>query len=146
MNEAEIRNAVDALMRAWSDHDLEGVLALFAQDCVYEDVALGMVFRGKEELRGFATHNFASVPDFRCTLVKCFPGRDCAAVENELSGTPVQDPAGRPLPGDRSFKLRGVTILEFEHGLIRRNADYWDSASAMQQLGLAPAPQQRGSA
>jgi len=138
MSENEIRLAVDALRRAWSEHDFDGVLSLFSDDCVYEDVALGMVFRGKAELSGFIEHNFSSVPDFQCKLVKCFPGRNCATIENELSGTPSHDPLGRTLPGDRSFKVRGVTILEFEGGLIHRNADYWDSATAMQQLGITP--------
>ena len=139
MTENEIRKAVDALLAAWTRHDFDGVLSLFSDDCVYEDLALGLVFRGKDELSGFIEHNFSSVPDFQCRLVKCFPGSNCATIENELSGTPISDPSGRSLPGTKSFRVRGVTILEFENGLIRRNADYWDSASAMQQLGLTPA-------
>jgi uncharacterized protein (TIGR02246 family) len=39
---------------AWSSHDIEAALALFSDDCVYEDVARGVVNHGKEELRSFA--------------------------------------------------------------------------------------------
>jgi len=52
---------------AWSandSNDPERVLALFADDCVFEDVTFGVVARGKEELRSFANRAFAAVPDF----------------------------------------------------------------------------------
>jgi len=38
---------------AWSSKDPERVLALFVDDCVFEDVTFGVVARGKEELRSF---------------------------------------------------------------------------------------------
>ena len=38
----EITDAIfDALERAWSEKDIDGLVALFTPDCVYEDMALG---------------------------------------------------------------------------------------------------------
>jgi uncharacterized protein (TIGR02246 family) len=45
---------LEAWATAWSSHDTEKVLSLFADDCVYEDVTFGAINRGKEELRAFA--------------------------------------------------------------------------------------------
>jgi steroid delta-isomerase-like uncharacterized protein len=54
-----------------------------------------------------------------------------------MSGTHKGDFPGMPATGKR-FSIRGVTILELEAGRIRRNADYWDAASVMRQVGLLP--------
>jgi ketosteroid isomerase-like protein len=56
---------------AWSSSDSgdpERILALFTDDCVFEDVTFGVVARGKEELRSFAKGAFAAVPDFKYGL------------------------------------------------------------------------------
>jgi SnoaL-like domain len=60
---------------AWSPSnsgDPERVLALFADDCVFEDVTFGVVARGKDELRAFANRAFAAVPDFGYGLTSRF--------------------------------------------------------------------------
>jgi SnoaL-like domain len=50
--------------RAWSSsNDSERLLALFTDDCIFEDVTFGVATRGKDELRGFVNRAFAAVPD-----------------------------------------------------------------------------------
>ena len=50
---------------AWSSYDAEKLLSLYTDDCVYEDVAMGAVNHGKEELRAFYSDTFAAFPDFK---------------------------------------------------------------------------------
>ena len=62
---SKMKKILDDWATAWSSHDPERVIALFTDDCVYEDVTFGAVNRGKAELRAFANGTFAAVPDFK---------------------------------------------------------------------------------
>jgi steroid delta-isomerase-like uncharacterized protein len=123
---------------AWSSHDAEKVLALFTDDCVYEDVTFGVVTRGKEELRAFATGAFAAVPDFKFQLTTRFAVGHLAGMEWLMSGTHAGDFPGLPATGRRFSSIRGATIVELHGSKIRRNSDYWDAATFMKQVGLLP--------
>ena len=123
---------------AWSSHDAEKVLALFTDDCVYEEVTFGVVTRGKEELRAFANGAFAAVPDFTFQLTARFAAGDWAGMEWVMSGTHKGDFPGLPATGRRFSSVRGATIIELRGGKIRRNSDYWDAATFMKQVGLLP--------
>jgi len=57
----DLERMFDDWAMAWTSNDPEKVLALFTDDCVFEDA----VARGKEEIRSFATRAFAAVPDFK---------------------------------------------------------------------------------
>jgi hypothetical protein len=75
MASAELQRIADDWATAWSctdSGDPENVLALFTEECVFEDVTFGVVARGTEELRGFANRAFAAVPDFRYGLASSF--------------------------------------------------------------------------
>jgi steroid delta-isomerase-like uncharacterized protein len=122
---------------AWSSHDPDKVLYLFADDCVYEDVTFAAVNRGKKALRAFAVGVFASVPDFQIELTARFAAGTWGGMEWVMSGTHKGDFPGMPATG-KPFSTRGVTILELHAGKIRRNSDYWDAAGVMRQVGLLP--------
>ena len=121
---------------AWSSNDPELILALFVDDCVFEDVTFGVVARGKEELRDFATRAFAAIPDFKYGLRSRFATSEWAVIEWVMSGTHKGDLPGIPATGKRFSLVRGSTILELEAGKIRRESDYWDAATFMKQVGV----------
>lgn len=121
---------------AWSSRDPEKLLALFTDDCLFEDVTFNVVTRGKEELRGFANSAFTAVPDFKLELTRQFATSEWAAVEWVMSGTHEGDFPGMPATGQRFSSVRGSSILELEAGKIRRESDYWDAATFMKQVGL----------
>lgn len=126
----------DKLSNACNGRDVDTVLALFSDDCEYEDVALGQTWRGKSELRKFVRGDvFGNIPDSTRVAKNRIAARGWAAIEDELSGATQCDPAGKPLPG-KHFTVRGSSILELRDGRIRRNSDYRDIATAMRQLGL----------
>jgi steroid delta-isomerase-like uncharacterized protein len=96
---------------AWSSSDTndpERVLALFADDCVFEDVTFGVVARGKEELRRFVNGAFVAVPDFKYGLTSRFAAGQWAAVEWVMSGTHKGDFPGIPATGKRFSSVRGL--------------------------------------
>jgi len=142
MPTADVDRLLDEWAMAWSsseNHDPERVLALFADDCVFEDVTSGVVARGKEELRRYATGAFAAVPDFNYGVTRRFAASHWAAIEWGMSGTHTGDFPGMPATGKRFSSVRGASILELEAGKIRRESDYWDAATFMRQVGLLPA-------
>jgi len=63
METSDLERMIDDWPMAWSSNDPELILALFVDDCVFEDVTFGVVSRGKEELRSFAKRAFAAIPD-----------------------------------------------------------------------------------
>jgi steroid delta-isomerase-like uncharacterized protein len=137
MADLDRRRVLDEWAPAWSSHDTERVLSLFTDDCVYEDVTFGAVCRGAKELRAFADGVFAAIPDFKIELTTRFMAGSSAGMEWVMSGTHHGDFPGMPATGKR-FSIRGVTILELQDHKIRRNADYWDAATVMRQVGLLP--------
>jgi steroid delta-isomerase-like uncharacterized protein len=141
MATADVEQLLDEWAVAWSSNENtnpERVLALFADDCVFEDVTFGVVVRGKEALRSFVSGAFAAVPDFKYGVTSRFAARQWAAVEWAMSGTHAGDLPGIPATGKRFSSVRGASILELEAGKIRRESDYWDAATFMKQVGLLP--------
>src|SRR5260370_676695 len=60
---SDLDRMIDDWAMAWSSTDAddpERVLALFADDCVFEDVTFGVVAHGREELRSFVKQAFAA--------------------------------------------------------------------------------------
>jgi steroid delta-isomerase-like uncharacterized protein len=135
----EVESILDDWATAWSSHDTEKVLALFTDDCIYEDVTFGVVNHGKAELRVFADGTFAAIPDFKVELTTRFIAPNRAAMEWVMSGTHKGDFPGLPATGKPFSSLRGATIVELQGGKIQRCSDYWDSATFMKQVGLLAA-------
>ena len=141
MATSDLERMLDDWAMAWSsidNKDPERVLALFADDCVFEDVTFGVVARGKEELRSFVNRAFAAVPDFKYGVTSRFAASQWAVIEWVMSGTHQGDWPGIPATGKRFSSVRGASILELEAGKIRRESDYWDAATFMKQVGLLP--------
>jgi steroid delta-isomerase-like uncharacterized protein len=90
------------------------VLALFTDDCVFEDVTFDLVARGKQELRSFVTRAFTAVPDFKYDLQSRLITQGWAAIEWVMSGTHQGDFPGLPATGKRFSSVRGTSILQLE--------------------------------
>jgi steroid delta-isomerase-like uncharacterized protein len=138
---------VDPLWQAWattwSSHDMDQVLPLYTDDCTYEDVTLGAVNHGKEELRSFGQFFFSGFPDVTFEMTSGFVAGNWAGGEWIMKGTHTGDLPGLPAAGKR-VSVRGSSIIELEDGKIRRCSDYWDMATLLRQLGLMPASEQAG--
>ncbi len=134
----DLERMFDDWAMAWSSNDPELILALFTDDCVFEDVTFGVIARGKEELRSFANRAFAAIPDFKYELRSPFAASQWAVIEWGMPGTHKGDLPGIPATGKRFSSVRGSTILELEAGKLRRESDYWDATTFMKQVGLLP--------
>lgn len=122
---------------AWNSHEVERILSYFTDDVIYEDVAMGIVNRGKNEVKDFINSIFIGFPDFKIELKSIFISGDWAADEWILSGTFTNSFMEMPATG-KSFSERGASIAELRKGKISRNSDYYNMASFLQQVGLMP--------
>jgi steroid delta-isomerase-like uncharacterized protein len=134
-----LEHTLDEWAAGWSTRDIERVVALCTEDCVYEDVPLSVTNHGKEELRAFGQQVFNAFPDFKIELTTQAAAGEWAMLEWMMSGTHQADLPGMPATG-KSFSVRGATALQLDDGRISRNSDYWDMATLLTQLGLMPSP------
>jgi steroid delta-isomerase-like uncharacterized protein len=114
---------------AWSSHDKERLLALYTDDCVYEDLPLHLVSHGKEGLVGFAEFTLAAAEGFAIELKHYVVGGNRGAAEWIMSGT-LRQPMAGPLQVGAPFAIRGASIITFDGTKIKHQTDFWDSATA----------------
>jgi steroid delta-isomerase-like uncharacterized protein len=134
----DVEKMLDDYNTAWSSYDVEKIALFFTDDCVYEDVAMGVVNRGKHELKAFLAGTFATFPDFKIEPNSILSDGERVATEWVMTGTQKGGLPGIPATG-KSFSVRGVSIVELRAGKIRRKSDYWNQAALLQQLGVMPA-------
>jgi steroid delta-isomerase-like uncharacterized protein len=121
---------------AWSSpNDADRLLSLFADDCTYEDVAMGVVCHNKDELRDFYNLVFSAFPDLKIELKTHFIADDQAGAEWVMTGTQNGDLPALPAT-HKTCNIRAATIMELQGDKIRRNTDYWDMAAFLQQVGI----------
>jgi len=122
---------------AWNSRDVDKIASFFTDDCVYDDVAFGMVARGKKEINDFLKVTFVWSPDLKFELKSFFGAGGRTATEWVMTGTHAGELPGIPATG-KSFSVRGVSISELREGKISRNTDYYNLVSFLQQVGLMP--------
>ncbi len=131
-NESE-HSLIDQWAAAWSSHDMETVLALFTDDCIYEDLAEGVVNHGKEALRAFGQGFFDLSPDLKVEVTSQSVSGASAHAEGVFSGTQRAEFMGKPATG-KHWSFRGASGFELQDGKIRRCSDYWDLTTFLNQL------------
>jgi len=127
----------DALERAWSEKDIDGLVALFTPDCVYEDMALGARHEGHEGLRAFATAVFETMPDFHLQfpvrLVTPERGASHWIITAHWNGAfEGVDRTGHPIT------FTGLSSYAFRDGKIVTNIDCWDYCAMARAFGVTP--------
>ena len=111
---------LEAITDAFNRHDVDGVMAFFAEDAVFESPKgpepWGRRFVGRDEVReGFAAR-FAGIPDVHYGDDRHWAGNDFGVSEWTLTGTSVS--------GQR-IEVRGIDMLEFVGGKIVRKDSFW---------------------
>ena len=105
---------------AFDRHDLDAIMALFADDAVFESPRgsdpWGHRFVGKDEIREAFASRFSGIPDVRYTGDEHFVDGDRGATEWTLSGTTTS--------GER-IEVRGCDLWTFRDGKIVKKDSFW---------------------
>ena len=109
-----------AIATAFDEHDLDAIMAHFADDAVFEGPRgtepWGTRWVGRDEVReGFAAR-FAGIPDVRYQQDEHFVDGDRGASEWTLSGTTTD--------GQR-IEVRGCDLWTFRDGKVVKKDSFW---------------------
>jgi steroid delta-isomerase-like uncharacterized protein len=142
MSEADSPDALSSTIerynKAWNDHDLDAIMSMHAPDMVFENHTAGESAQG-EDVRAHIGGIFESWPDIRFETRRLYV-RD-GVVTQEWTATATHSNTMRrgdlvAEPTGKTVEWRGVDVIPFEDGLIKRKDVYSDSVSILRQVGL----------
>lgn len=136
------KETVIAYWRAWSEHDIDGMLALLAPDFISRSSLSQGRPVGKEMIeKGFKMFDIA-LPDLKEEIVSIIAEGDsvaCQVIETATFTGPMELPSGVIAPTNKSYKLPiGAFFRVNTHGLITEQRTYWDTADWERQIGIDP--------
>ena len=134
MNEKN-EKLLDDNYTAWCNHDLEAIANCFADNCVYEDMAMGVNFNGIKEVCGFAQEVFKTMPDFHVAYIKRFATDSHGAGQWVITATWNGEFEGVDCTG-KKIQFTGLSYYEFRDGKIAYAQDCWDFSVMMQTFGV----------
>ena len=112
---------LEAIQDAFNRHDVDGILAHFAEDCEWlmargpED-RVGRRLVGKAAIGEVLRARFAVITDMRWDDMRHFISSDRAASEWKVRGT---------LPDGRPLDLLGCDLWQFRGDKVVRKDTYW---------------------
>jgi steroid delta-isomerase-like uncharacterized protein len=135
---ASLEATIERYNQAWNDHDLDAIMSMHAPDMVFENHTAGESAQG-EEAREHIGRIFETWPDIHFEARRLYV-RDgvvtqewtaTATHKNKMTrGDLVAEPTGKRV------EWRGIDVIPFEGGLVKRKDVYSDSVSILRQVGL----------
>lgn len=117
-----LRAQLIELCDAFNAHDLDRIMALFAEDCVLEmprgGEPWGSRFTGKDEVRAALAGRFAGLPDVHYGEAEHFVDEAASTGMSKwlLTGT---------TPDGTRRRVRGCDFYTFRDGKVVRKDSYW---------------------
>ena len=101
-------------LQAWTNKDVEGLCAFYAEDCVYKDPQTAGGLKGQAALRTYLTGLFAATPPMTYTPDETWPipGGFCGRWYCEIG------------PGGSGGRLRGFDLVILDGDRIAVNEVY----------------------
>ncbi len=130
----EMKQAINA-------QDPDGIMAVWADDCVYNYAALPQPFVGKEQIRQFFADLFTGFPDFHVEQRQILVSGNILVTECSTTGTNQGEWMELPATGAGPVPHIHMDIYEFEGTKIKKMTTYLDSATLMVSLGVMPEPE-----
>jgi steroid delta-isomerase-like uncharacterized protein len=135
----EIQELANRYGEAWNSQDLDAIMELHAEDCVFSAFAVGApLAKGKEAVREAFAGYIAMMPDINFAERSLQLGDDHWVLESTMSGTVEQS---IDVDGE-SFGTNGarvevpcVDVIKVRDGLITSKHTYIDSLAMQRQLG-----------
>jgi steroid delta-isomerase-like uncharacterized protein len=123
---------------AWNDHNLDAIMALHAPDMVFENHTAGESAQG-DEVREHIGSIFETWPDIKFETRRLYV-RDGVVTQEWTATATHQNTMKRgdlvAEPTGKTIEWRGVDVIPFEDGLVKRKDVYSDSVSILRQVGL----------
>jgi len=139
-----VRPQVEALFRAFNEHDSDQIIALHAPDAVWDDPLLTEPVKGRAAIAVRLAMMLRAFPDLHFVMdelevYRADSGRVAASWHFTATMTGRMDPPGFARTG-RKASVSGVCLYEFEDGLLTRHTIVYDTMGMLRQVGIMPAP------
>jgi steroid delta-isomerase-like uncharacterized protein len=124
--------------QAWNTHDLDAIMAMHAPDMVFENHTAGESADG-EDVRGHIGSIFETWPDIHFEARRLYVRQGVVTQEWTATATHANEMRRGDLvaePTGKKIEWRGIDVIPFEDGLVKRKDVYSDSVSILRQLGL----------
>jgi steroid delta-isomerase-like uncharacterized protein len=136
------RELLTRFLDAWNAHDVNGILSCLHPDVVWEEPGHVGPLHGKAAVAVAMRDTFTALPDLHFPIedMHVFVDDDGTrgATGFTMTGTMSGPMAMGYAPTGRHLRVTGACLYEFRDGLISRHVIAYDTAAAMQQLGLLP--------
>jgi steroid delta-isomerase-like uncharacterized protein len=134
-----IRMLAERYGEAWNRQDLDAIMDLHTDDCVFAAHAAGSPpAAGKQAVREAFAGYLALLPDINFAERALHVGDDHWVLESSMTGTVEQaiEVEGEQL-GDRGARVQVdcVDVIEVRDGLVASKQTYLDSMALQRQLG-----------
>jgi steroid delta-isomerase-like uncharacterized protein len=135
---ASLEEAIARYNDAWNSHDLDAIMAMHAPDMVFENHTAGESASG-EDVRAHIAAIFGTWPDIHFETRRVYV-RD-GVVTQEWTATATHNNLMRrgelvAQPTGKAVNWKGIDVIPFEDGLVKRKDVYSDSVSILRQVGL----------
>jgi steroid delta-isomerase-like uncharacterized protein len=133
-----LEEAIARYNQAWNDHDLDAIMSMHAPDMVFENHTAGESAEGAE-VREHIGAIFETWPDIHFDTRRLY-ARD-GVVTQEWTATATHSNTMRrgdlvAGPTGKRIEWRGIDVIPYENGLVKRKDVYSDSVSILRQVGL----------
>ena len=133
-----LKKKIEQYNEAWNSHDLDAIMAMHAPDMVFENHTAGESAQG-EAAREHIGSIFETWPDIHFETRRLYV-RDGVVTQEWTATATHQNEMRRghlvAAPTGKKVEWRGVDVIPFEDGLIKRKDVYSDSVSILRQVGL----------
>jgi steroid delta-isomerase-like uncharacterized protein len=134
----QLGQTIAAYNDAWNAHDVERIGSMHAPDMVFENHTAGEWAQGEEALAHIAGI-FESWPDIEFQTRRLYVREDLVVQEWTASATHVKPLRRGEIvaePSGRRIEWKGMDVIPFEQGKVKRKDVYSDSVSILRQVGL----------
>jgi steroid delta-isomerase-like uncharacterized protein len=135
---ADLERTIQRYNEAWNAHDLDAIMSMHAPDMTFENHTAGEAVHA-EAVRGHIASIFETWPDIQFATRRLYV-RD-GVVTQEWTATATHRSTMRrgdlvAEPTGKKIEWRGIDVIPFENGLVKRKDVYSDSVSILRQIGL----------
>ena len=139
-DEHPLQEQIAAYGEAWNRHDIEAIVAMHAEDSVFENHTSGGKGVGKQAIREILKGVFAAFPDIRFEARRTYVRDGLVVQEWTATGTlaaPYTSGAVTVQPTGRKVSWNGVDVIPFTGNLVARKDVYVDSIGFLRALGFS---------
>jgi steroid delta-isomerase-like uncharacterized protein len=133
-----LEEAIGRYNEAWNNHDLDTIMSMHAPDMVFENHTAGEAAEG-EEVRDHIAAIFETWPDIHFETRRLYVRDGVVTQEWTASATHSNTMRRGELvaePTGKRIEWRGVDVIPYGDGMIKRKDVYSDSVSILRQVGL----------